>query len=76
MFGLGKGRTRFGKFIDKHMGYGGQERLAEVSKVSRDTIRKACNDEAYRPSRSIRQTLIFALEKITGKSVKQDDFWM
>lgn len=75
MFNLGKGRSKFGKFIDKHLGYGGQERVREVSKVSRETVSKACSDNDYLPSGKTMKSLLNAVRKLTGKDVRSDDFW-
>lgn len=75
MFNLGKKRSKFGKFVDDHIGYGGQERVREVSKVSRDVVRKVCSDANYKPTGSIRTALVAALKELTGKNVKSNDFW-
>jgi hypothetical protein len=75
MFGLGKRRSPFGKFVDRNLGYGGQERVREVSRVHRDTISKVCSDGDYRPTGKTMSALLNAVRKITGKSVKSDDFW-
>ncbi|GIP40772.1 hypothetical protein J31TS4_40520 [Paenibacillus sp. J31TS4] len=76
MFGLGKRRSRFGKFIDQELGYGGQERVREVSKISRETIAKICNNADYIPSGKTMKLLMTAVKKLTGKNVRTDDFWM
>lgn len=75
MFFLGKSRSKFGKYVDKYLGYGGQERIREVSKVSRETLRKACNDPKYLPSNSIRTALTNAARKLTGQDIRADQFW-
>jgi adenine/guanine phosphoribosyltransferase-like PRPP-binding protein len=75
MFNLGKGRSKFGKYIDKHLGYGGQERVREVSKVSRITISRVCSTDDYTPSGKTMRALLSAVRKLTGKEVKSDDFW-
>jgi hypothetical protein len=72
----GKRRSKFGKFIDKHLGFGGQERIREESKISRDTLTRVCNNDEYVPSGRTMKTLIAAIKKLTGKNVKSDDFWM
>lgn len=72
----GKPRSKFGEFIDKQLGYGGQERIREKSRVSRETLRRVCNDDDYIPAGRTMKALIDAVKKLTGKNVKSDDFWM
>jgi hypothetical protein len=75
MFGLGKPRSRFGKFVDKYLGNGGQERIREISRVSRETVSRVCKSDDYVPSGRTMRSLLNAVKKLTGKSVKSDDFW-
>lgn len=75
MFGIGKKRSKFGRFIDDCLGYGGQERIREVSKVSRDTITRVCSSSDYIPSGKSMKALLQGIRKLTGKNVKADDFW-
>lgn len=75
MFGIGKSRSNFGKFIDDNLGFGGQERVREVSKVSRDTITRVCSSNDYIPRGNTMKALLQAVRKLTGKEVKADDFW-
>lgn len=75
MFGIGKNRSRFGKFIDDTLGFGGQERIREVSKVSRETVSRVCSNPNYIPSGKSMKALLTAVRKLTGKDVKADDFW-
>ncbi len=72
---LGKKRSKLGRFIDNTLGYGGQERVREVSKLSRDIITKACRNDDYIPSGSTMKALLAAVRKLTGREVKADDFW-
>lgn len=74
MFGLGKKRSRFGSFIDSH-GIK-QEKIRDITKVSRETMWKACNDDDYKPRPSIRESLTSAVKKLTGKNLDSNDFWM
>lgn len=72
-FGFGgKKRSKLGKFIDKH-GYT-QEDLREESRVSRNTVSKACNDPNYIPSPSVLKKLMKAIRKIDSNA-KMDDFF-
>lgn len=73
---LGKNRSKYGEFMDEHLGYGAQEQVVDATKASRDTVSKAFNDQNYRPSRSIMQLLINAARQLTGKNVDRNDFWM
>jgi hypothetical protein len=75
MLNLGKDRSKFGRFIDNHLGYGGQERVRELAKVSRPIITKVCSTNEYIPSGNTMKSLLSAVRKLTGKDVKADDFW-
>jgi hypothetical protein len=72
----GKRRSRFGKFVDTYLGYGGQERIAEASGLNRDTVSKACNDEEYKPPKSTMKLLVDAAKFLTKTNIRKDDFWM
>lgn len=72
MWGIGKKRSKVGKFIDKH-GYT-QEQLKDVSKVNRNTISKICSDPDYVPSGSTMKKIIKALREL-DTTVKSDDFF-
>lgn len=72
---LGKKRSKFGRFVDSVLGYGGQERIREVTKLSRDIITKACKSDEYKPSNSTIKLLLVALKELTGRDVKADQFW-
>jgi hypothetical protein len=72
---FGKARSKIGKFIDTHLGYGGQERVREVSKVGRNTLTRVCSEDSYIPTGKTMGAILTALRKLTGKDVKADDFW-
>ncbi|UQD50974.1 transcriptional regulator [Bacillus methanolicus] len=72
MSGIGKKRSKLGKFLDKH-GYT-QEELKEFSRVSRNTVSKACNDPDYIPSPIVMKKLLKAIRKIKP-TAKINDFW-
>lgn len=72
----GKRRSRFGKYVDEKLGYGGQERIAEVSGLNRDTVSRACNDENYKPKKGIMKLLVDATKFLTKENIRKDDFWM
>jgi transcriptional regulator with XRE-family HTH domain len=72
MWGLGKQRSKLGKWIDSS-GFN-QEDLVKASKVSRNTISKACSDPEYIPSPQVAKKILTALRKIEP-SVRADQFW-
>jgi len=72
MWGIGKKRSKVGKFLDK---YGhSQEDLVRISKVNRNTVSKICSDPDYIPSGSTMKKILNALRKIEP-GLKQTDFW-
>ncbi len=71
---FGKERSRFGEFIDRH-GIK-QEKIREISKVSRETVSRVCKNRDYIPAGKTMKALVSAVRKLTGKQVKSDDFWM
>lgn len=73
MFGLGKKRSRFGKWLDK------QEDLTQIelekkARLSRGTISKLCNDADYRPKIETIAKIKKALKSL-GKDVPPDDYF-
>lgn len=73
MFGLGKSRSKFGRFLDRH-GIS-QEELRKVSNRNKDTITKACTDDDPNLRDITKKSLTAAVQKLTGKNVKKEDFW-
>ncbi|NRF95772.1 transcriptional regulator [Paenibacillus frigoriresistens] len=71
-----KKRSKYGEFIDKYVGYGGQEKVREVSKLTPNTVTKACNDQEYKPTKSTMKLLIDAARFLTKMNINKDDFWM
>lgn len=71
-FGLGKPRSKFGKWLDKQ-GIS-QEELARESGVSKSTISRLCSGDAFAPSMKNASKIVKALRK-RGKKVEYDDFW-
>lgn len=71
-FGSGKQRSKLGKLIDQH-GYS-QEELREESRVSRNTISRACNDSEYVPSPTVLKKLMKAIRKLDPEA-KADDYF-
>lgn len=73
MFGLGKPRSKYGEFLDKYKIE--QERVRELSKVSRATLTRVCSSDDYIPNGTTMKKLLQATRKLTGVDIKQDDFW-
>lgn len=71
-FGLGKRRSRFGKYLDQNSIV--QQEIAEESGVSKSTISRLCDPEEYEPSIKIAKKIIKALRKYDS-NVDYTDFW-
>jgi len=72
MNGLGKKRSKFGKWIDQK-GIK-QQWIAEKSGVSRSTISQLANEEERMPTLKNAKKIINVLKEI-DPNVNQDDFW-
>lgn len=72
MFGLGKPRTKFGKWLDKK-GIT-QNEVAKKSNVGRTTISNMCSDKSYAPKYATFEKVKRGLNKM-GHSVEYNDFW-
>jgi putative transcriptional regulator len=73
MFGLGKNRTRLGKFIDKHKISQGE--LAKGSGKSRNTISDLCDgNENVQANEETQFKIVGALRRM-GHNVSVSDFW-
>lgn len=72
MWGIGKQRSKLGKWMDKK-GLDQQD-LAEAAKVSKNTVSKACSEKDYIPRQDVMKKLLKAIRKI-DKSAKMNDFW-
>ncbi|OOR21506.1 helix-turn-helix transcriptional regulator [Bacillus cereus] len=73
-FGIGKPRSKFGKFLDKHNLT--QQELSRESGVNRGTISRLCKGDAFHPSLKNGQKIIKTLRKLTNKNVDHHDFWV
>ncbi len=72
MFGLGKRRSKFGKFLDR---YGiTQQELSEASGVNRNSISRVAQSDDNQPSMKNAAKIVKALKK-AGYEVHYDDFW-
>jgi len=72
-FGLGKSRSKFGKWLDRE-GIS-QIELANKAKVSRQTISNICNDNDYRPKYETISKIKRALRSL-GRDISDDFFNM
>ncbi|MNS53458.1 hypothetical protein D3C72_862140 [compost metagenome] len=72
MFGLGKPRTPFGKWLDEK-GIT-QEWVAQETKLNKFTISKLANKPDHIPTGRTMKKILNALRKI-DPTIKQDDFW-
>jgi len=72
MFGIGKMRTPFGKWLDKKGIL--QEWIVKETKLNKFTISKLANKMDHMPSGRTMKKILLALRKI-DPNIKQDDFW-
>lgn len=72
MTGLGKPRTKLGRWIDKE-GMS-QEELSKAAKINRDTTSAACSKKGYIPSPIVMKKILKALREV-DPSVRADQFW-
>ncbi|MCM3160974.1 helix-turn-helix transcriptional regulator [Metabacillus litoralis] len=72
MFGLGKKRSKFGKWLDQK-GIT-QSEVAKKAKVSNDTISRLCNESDYTPKISTVSKIKKALDKL-GADTPPDDYF-
>lgn len=72
MFGIGKQRSRLGKFLDER-GIK-QQWLVQQTKLNKKTISHLATKDDPLPSGSTMRKIVEALRKVDPR-VKQDDFW-
>ncbi|MGR5968593.1 transcriptional regulator [Bacillus paranthracis] len=66
-------RSKLGKFIDKHKIK--QIDIAKASGLTTSTISRLAKIDCISPSIKNANKVVQALKKITGKNIKQSDFW-
>ncbi|MEC0239433.1 transcriptional regulator [Paenibacillus dokdonensis] len=71
--GLGKGRSRYGRFMDKH-GIK-QDAVCKETGYNKDTVSKAYNENNPIMRGITKDGLVFAAKNLTGKNVTLKDFW-
>lgn len=72
LFGLGKQRSKFGKFLDKNSV--SVVEFASESGVNRKTLGKACNDKEFIPRQDVMKKIMQTAKKI-DPNIKMSDFW-
>ncbi len=72
MWGLGKKRTKLGKFLDKHNIE--QEWLVRKSGLGRNTIGELANNFDRYPTQKTMQKILKTLREVDPR-IKADDFW-
>lgn len=70
--GLGKPRTKFGKWTDKKKL--SQQDIIRICKIDKNTTSKVCNDLSHNPNQSTKGRIIMGLRN-EGYNVYEDDFW-
>lgn len=73
MFGLGKNRSKYGKFLDKNGVT--QEEISKYSGLNRETVTKASREDKPNMRGITKKALAEAARKASGKKVKEEDFW-
>jgi putative transcriptional regulator len=71
-FGLGKKRSKLGKWLDRN-GVS-QAEFSKLSGVSRPTITRLCSDDKHQPNMSTAKKIIKSLRKL-NKDVDYKDFF-
>ncbi len=73
-YGLGKKRSKFGKFLDDRDI--DQEELSKVSGISNSTISTWCDgNKNVKPIRKTFNKIKDAVEKLTGEEIEFEEFW-
>ncbi|WP_042461328.1 helix-turn-helix domain-containing protein [Neobacillus dielmonensis] len=72
-FGLGRDRSKLGRYIDQH---GISQKELEKSGVSRATISRLCSDDTHQPTISTARKIIHFLQKYDSTIDYRDFFNM
>ena len=70
-FGVGKDRSKLGRYIDQH---GISQKVLEKSGVSRATVSRLCSNDNHQPSLSTAKKIINFLKRF-DKNVDYNDFF-
>lgn len=71
-FGLGKKRSRLGKWLDQH-GVA-QIEVEKGTKLSRGTISRLCSDDKNVPTLKTANKIVKFLKRL-DPNIRYDDFW-
>lgn len=71
MFGLGKKRSKLGKYIDSKGIH--QSDLVKASGVSKNAVTRACSGDEVRDIS--KKLLVSGVNQLTGEKKKVSDFW-
>lgn len=71
--GIGKPRTRLGKFID-NCGLT-QKWLEKTTGLGEATVGRLCNEHDYRPTERTKMTIVTILQNEVDPHVAVGDFW-
>jgi transcriptional regulator with XRE-family HTH domain len=72
LWGLGKKRSKLGKFIDQN-GYS-QEDLMKAAKIGRSTVSRLCSDPEYSPTANTIKKIMKAIRTL-DPTARADDFF-
>ena len=72
MFGLGKPRSRLGRWVDRNLG--SQKELQDLCGIDKNTSTSVCSTNGHKPNQSTRARIIMGLRN-AGFNVDEEDFW-
>ncbi|MCQ6281048.1 helix-turn-helix transcriptional regulator [Bacillus sp. EB600] len=70
-FGIGKTRSKLGRYIDQH---GISQKELEKAGVSKATVSRLCSSDEHQPTISTARKIIKFLKKF-DKGIDYDNFW-
>jgi len=73
MYGLGRKRSAFGRFCERHKIT--QTQIVEVSGLNRETVSRAFVEDNPVFRSITKQALVMAASKLSNKPIYEDDFW-
>jgi len=72
MFGLGKSRTKLGRFLDRYSIR--QQIILNRTGISQTTMVRLCGDQDYEPSDNVKIKIVGILRR-DSYDVEMSDFW-
>ncbi|WEK53306.1 MAG: transcriptional regulator [Candidatus Cohnella colombiensis] len=73
MHGLGKKRSKYGRYLDSNGIDQGE--ICKETGLNKDTVSKACNEDDPKLRGITKEDLAEAARKLSGKNVDKGDFW-